>query len=99
MEFRAVKLEYQGANKRSKRIFKTRIRAQRIDLFCHQETKMQEMSKEIVKRLGLGRFLKWEVLDIVGTAAGVLVGWDMRCLELWSAWEVGPFQFHVNSET
>ncbi|RVW66558.1 hypothetical protein CK203_063872 [Vitis vinifera] len=47
--------------KRSKRkVIKSVIRSQKVDLFCIQETKMQVMSEEVVRSLGPGRFLDWK---------------------------------------
>ncbi|RVX17733.1 Transposon TX1 uncharacterized 149 kDa protein [Vitis vinifera] len=50
-----------GVNDRSKRkVIKSVIRSQKVDLFCIQETKMQVMSEEVVRSLGPGRFLDWK---------------------------------------
>ena len=47
-----------GANDSSKRkIIKSFIRNQRVDLICIQETKIQAMSKGLVRSLGFRRFL------------------------------------------
>ena len=62
-----------GANDSSKKkIIKSFIRNQRVDLLCIQETKIQPMSKGIVKSLGSGRFLDWRALDAEGSAGGVI---------------------------
>ena len=56
-----------GANDRSKRkIIKTCIRNQKIDLLCIQETKIQPTSEGVVRSLGSGRFLDWRALDEMG---------------------------------
>ena len=47
-----------GANDVNKRrIIKSVIRKQKVDLFCIQETKIQLMTDGVVKSLGVGRFL------------------------------------------
>ena len=47
-----------GVNDSSKRkVIKSVIRNQKVDLFCIQETKMQVMSEEVVRSLGPGRVL------------------------------------------
>ena len=72
-----------GVNDRSKRkVIKSVIRSQKVDLFCIQETKMQVMSEEVVRSLGPGRYLDWKALNAMGTAGGVLICWDKRSLEL-----------------
>ncbi|RVW58889.1 hypothetical protein CK203_104237 [Vitis vinifera] len=51
-------LEYKRANDRIKRkVIKALIRSQRADLVYLQETKIQDISRGIVHRLGVGRFL------------------------------------------
>ncbi|KAL6328051.1 hypothetical protein AAG906_033319 [Vitis piasezkii] len=70
-------------NDRSKRkVIKSVIRNQKVDLFCIQETKMQVMSEEVVRSLGSGRFLDWKVLNAMGTTGGVLICWNKRSLEM-----------------
>ena len=49
-----------GANDSSKRkVIKAMIRSQKVDLFCIQETKIQSMTKGLVRSLASGRFLDW----------------------------------------
>ncbi|RVW26986.1 putative ribonuclease H protein [Vitis vinifera] len=76
-------VNYEGVNDSSKRkVIKSVIRNQKVDLFCIQETKMQVMSDEVVRSLGPGRFLDWKVLNAMGTAGGILICWDKRSLEM-----------------
>ncbi|RVW54482.1 hypothetical protein CK203_068311 [Vitis vinifera] len=44
----------------------------------------------VVRSLGVGRFLEWEVLNARGAVGGVVVFWDSRVLEL-AGMEVGLF--------
>ena len=63
-----------GVNDRSKRkVIKSVVRKQKVDLFCIQETKMQVMTEGVVRSLGLGRFLDWRVLNAMGSTGGVLI--------------------------
>ncbi|RVW81655.1 hypothetical protein CK203_044479 [Vitis vinifera] len=80
-----------------RKVIKSVIRNQKVDLFCIQETKMQVMSEEVVRSLGLGRFLDWRVLNAMGTAGGVLIYWDKRLLEIW-VWKRANFPSPVDSE-
>ena len=83
MNVRILSWNVRGVNDRSKRkVIKSVIRNQKVDLFCIQETKMQVMSEEVVWSLGPGRFLDWKVLNAMGTAGGVLICWDKRSLEM-----------------
>ena len=80
-----------GANDSDKRrLIKSLIKAQRADLVCLQETKIQSMSCSLVRSLGVCRFLEWGALDSRGMAGGVLVFWDTRVLELIEM-EIGNF--------
>ena len=73
-----------------KKVIKALIKGQNVDLVCLQETKMQEMSKRIVRSLGVGRCLDWEVVNSREASSGVLVLWDNRVLQLLEV-EVGSF--------
>ena len=80
-----------GANKSTKRkVIKSVIRKQKVDLFCIQETKVQVMSDRVVSSLGSGRFLDWKALDACGSAGGILICWDKRVLDLLE-WEERQF--------
>lgn len=66
-------------NKRTiniKKIIKSLIRSLKTDLVCLQETKVQLLSRDLVRSLGVGRFLEWEAVSARGVGGGVLVFWD-----------------------
>ena len=91
MKLRILLWNVGGANDCEKRkVIKALIKDQKVDLVCLQETKMQEMSKRIVRRLGVGRCLDWGAVNSRGASSGVLVFWDNRVLQLLEA-EVGTF--------
>ena len=50
-------------NSDKKKIIKNFIRAQRVDLVCLQETKIQGKNKALVSSLGVGRFLDYKNLS------------------------------------
>ncbi|RVW77597.1 LINE-1 reverse transcriptase-like [Vitis vinifera] len=88
-----------GANDVNKRrIVKSVVRKQKVDLVCIQETKIQSMTDGVVKSLGVGRFLDWRTLEATGAAGGVLVCWDKRSLELLE-WEEGQFSVSCKFRT
>ena len=51
-------------------------------MVCLQETKVQEMNIEMVRSLGVGRFLNWTALNAEGSAGGILLIWDKRRISL-----------------
>ena len=88
-----------GANDVNKRrIIKSVVRKQKVDLFCIQETKIQLMTDGVVKSLGVGRFLDWRTIEAVGAAGGVLICWDKRFLDLLE-WEKGQFSISCKFRT
>ena len=91
MKLKLLSWNVRGANDESKRkIIKTFIRNKKADLLCIQETKIQPMSKGVVRSLGSGRFLDWRALDADGAAGGLLICWDKRSLEIVD-WEEGQY--------
>ena len=57
-------------NSDKKMLIKSLINAQKADLVCLQETKIQSMSCSLVRSLGVGRFLEWGALDSRGMVEG-----------------------------
>ena len=91
MKLKVLSWNVRGVNDRSKRkIIKTFIRNQNVDLLCIQETKIQPMSEGMVRSLGSRRFLDWRALDADGVTGGILICWDKRSLEILD-WEEGQF--------
>ncbi|RVX11718.1 Transposon TX1 uncharacterized 149 kDa protein [Vitis vinifera] len=98
MNVRLLSWNVRGVNDRSKRkVIKSVIRSQKVDLFCIQETKMQVMSEEVVRSLGPGRSLDWKALNAMGTAGGVLICWEKRSLEMLGV-EEGQFSISLFME-
>ena len=73
-----------------RRIIKSVIKSQRVDVVCLQETKIKEMSTGLVRSLGVGRNIEWRAVNSRGAAGGILVFWDNRVVEL-VGWEQGVF--------
>ena len=89
MNLKLLSWNVRGVNESTKRkVIKSVIRKQKVDLFCIQETKIQDMTDRVVRSLGTGRFLEWKALNACGSAGGILICWDKRALELLE-WEVG----------
>ena len=63
-----------GLNDLEKRkLIKGVVRNQKPDFVCLLEMKMKEMSLQMVKSVGIGRFLNWASVDARGTAGGLLL--------------------------
>ncbi|KAL6314020.1 hypothetical protein AAG906_011754 [Vitis piasezkii] len=91
MKLKILSWNVRGANDRAKRkIIKTFIRNQKVDLLCIQETKIQPMTEGVARSLGSGRFLDWRALDADGAAGGLLICWDKRSMEV-VEWEEGQY--------
>ena len=68
MNLKILSWNVRGTNDSSKRkIIKSIIRKQKVDLLYIQKTKIQAMSERVVRSLGSGRFSKWRALDVTGS--------------------------------
>ena len=60
MKLKLLSWNVRGANNLDKRkVIKAFIKSQKVDVVCIQETKIQNMDSNIVRSLGVGRFLDW----------------------------------------
>ena len=99
MNIKLLSWNVRGVNEsRKRKVIKSVVRKQKVDLFCIQETKIQLMSESVVRSLGSGRFLEWKALNACGSAGGMLICWDKRVLELLE-WEVGQFSLSCRFKT
>ena len=71
MKLRILSWNVRGANDSDeRRLIKSLIKAQKVDLVCLQETKILSMLCSLVRSLGVGRFLEWGALNSQGMAEG-----------------------------
>ncbi|RVW28390.1 hypothetical protein CK203_109068 [Vitis vinifera] len=83
MKIRILSWNVREANNCDKRkVIKALIKKNKVDLVCLQETKVQEMTRGIIRSIRVGRFLDWETVDSRGSAGGIVVFWDNRVLEM-----------------
>ena len=83
MRIKILSWNIRGVNDSDKRkVIKNLIRTNRVDLVCLQETKVQVMNIEMVRSLGVGRFLNWIALNAKGSARGILLFWDKRRINM-----------------
>ena len=91
MNLKLLSWNVRGANDSFKRkVIKSVVRKQKVDLLCIQETKIQDLSNRVVRSLRSGRFLGWKALDAFGSVGGLLIFWDKRSQEMLE-WEEGQF--------
>ena len=77
MKFKILSWNVRGVNDPEKRkVIKNFLRSYKADVVCLQETKIQEMSIDLVRSLGVGRQLNWKAMNAEGSAGGILVFWD-----------------------
>ena len=83
MKFKILSWNVRGVNDPDKRkVIKNFLRSHRADLVCLQETKVQEMTIDLVRRLGVGRCLNWKALNAEGSVGGILLLWDNSRISL-----------------
>ena len=56
-----------------RKVVKSMIKSQSVDLVCLQKTKIQEMSIGLARNLGVGKCIDWEVVNSRGAVRTVLV--------------------------
>ena len=57
------------------------LRQWNCNIVCLQETKLDNLDRNVICSLWGNPYVDWEVLDAVGTAGGVLLLWDKRVFE------------------
>ena len=83
MKIRILSWNVRGENERDKRkVIKSVIKSQRVDVICLQETKIKEMNTGLVRSLGVGRHLDWRTVNCRGATGGIMVFWDNRMVDL-----------------
>ena len=83
MKIRILSWNVRGENDRDKRkVIKSVIKSQRVDVICLQETKIKEMNTGLVRSLGVGRHLDWRTVNCRGATGGIMVFWDNRMVDL-----------------
>ena len=83
MKIRILSWNVREANDSDKRkVIKSVIKSNKMDVVCLQETKIKEMSTGLIRSLGVGRHLDWRAINSKGAAEGVPVFWDNREVEL-----------------
>ena len=61
---------------------KNALKLWKDEVICLQETKLETVSRAIVRSLWSNRFADWKFLESEGASAGVLIMWDKRVAEV-----------------
>ena len=71
MKIKILSWNVRGVNDPDKRrVIKSFLKSNRVDLVCLQETKVQQMNNVTAHSLGVGRFLNWRALNTEGSTGG-----------------------------
>jgi exonuclease III len=82
MNLKIVTWNVRGLNDREKRLqVKNLIKMWKADVICLQETKLELISRSLVKSLWGCHHVDWAVIGSVGASGGILVMWDRRVVE------------------
>ena len=72
MKIKILSWNVRGANDNEKRkIIKSVIKSNKVDVVCLQETKIKDMSTGIVRSLGVGRHIDWRAINSKGAAGEI----------------------------
>ena len=53
----------------------------KADIVCLQETKLESVSRGLIRSLWCCRYVDWLCLDSIGASGGILLMWDTRVVE------------------
>lgn len=79
MKIRILSWNVRGLNSRERRRrIRSSLKKWRVDIVALQESKIECMSREMVRDLWPGNFIDWVSLEARGTAGGIIMLWDRR---------------------
>jgi hypothetical protein len=82
MKLKILSWNVRGINELDKRLhIKRLIRDCKVDLVCLIETKMEVISREVVRSLWGCRHVDWCFMGASGASGGILIMWDRRVVE------------------
>ena len=74
MKIQILSWNVRGVNDSEKiKLIKAFLNSQRVDLVCFQGTKLKGASTDLVRSLGVGRFVDWAAVNVVGASRGILI--------------------------
>jgi exonuclease III len=83
MHLRIISWNVRGLNCRLKRSqIKNALKLWKGEVICLQETKLENISRSVVRSLWSNRFADWKFLESEGASGGILLMWDNRVTEV-----------------
>jgi exonuclease III len=83
MHLRIISWNVRGLNCKIKRSqIKNALKLWKGEVICLQETKLENISRSVVRSLWSNRFADWKFLESEGASGGVLIMWDKRVAEV-----------------
>ena len=74
MKIRIISWNVRGANDAKKRkLIKVFLKTHQVDLVCIRKTKLKGISRDLVRSIGVRRFVDWVVVNAVGASRGILI--------------------------
>jgi exonuclease III len=82
MKLKILSWNVRGINELDKRLrIKGLIRDWKVDLVCLMETKMEVITREVVRSLWGCQHVDWCFMGASGASGGILIMWDRRAVE------------------
>ncbi|XP_030970526.1 uncharacterized protein LOC115990899 [Quercus lobata] len=82
MNVKIISWNVRGLNEQDKRLWvRNLIRSWRPDIVCLQETKMELITRVVIRSLWGGQHVDWSYLGSCGASRGVLLMWDTRVVD------------------
>ena len=79
MNLKIISWNVKGLNDRDKRLrVHNLVRKWGPDVICLQETKMESITRAVIRSLWRGQHVDWSYLGSCGASRGVLLMWDTR---------------------
>ena len=77
MNLKIISWNVRGLNDRDKRLrVRNLVRKWGPDVICLQETKMESITRAVIRSLWRGQHVDWSYLGFCGASGGVLLMWD-----------------------
>ena len=80
MKLKIMSWNVRGINDVAKRsLIRAFIKSQRVDLVFLQETKLREISRGLIRSLGVGSHLEWTAVKAEGASGGIFFFGIQEC--------------------
>ena len=82
MKVQIVSWNVRGLNDVSKRMrVRNLLNSWKADIVCLQETKLDSISRSLIRSLWRCRYVDWLCLDSLGASGGIIIMWDTKVVE------------------